>query len=389
MLAGACCEYVFIGRYRVLLTADEKIGVLINFQTGALILSSLIRIFMMLKGFSIIEMQLAATFIYVLRVILIRLYIKKKYPTADYKHQQLDTQKIDNYAVVVHNISNIAVINIPFIMLYLFTNLKVVSIYAVYALIFNAIYSILSNVFMQAAVASFGKITAQEDQKSLNKSSDSFQFLYIIAMSGFYLSASILILPFVKLYTNGVANINYYNPILVILLTAYGFIYALRVPALTIVYASGRFKDTVKGAAVEMILSIVLSIVFMVTFEYIGQTVYKLHGFGLYGLFIGFIISAFYRTVDLIIYANHKILLIKSRLILKRILINVLLVIATSLLLNQFSKNISHNWASLIIFGGLLAAISFILVLIINLIFHPKKVKDLTNILKSAFKSGS
>lgn len=373
ILMGAAAEYIFIGRYRVLLTADEKVCVLINIQTAALLLSSIIRITMMLLGFSVVLMQVSATLIYVLRVLVIKAYIKKRYPYTNYSFKKIDDTKIDNNAVLVHNISNMAVVNVPFLLLYTFGDLGKVSVYAVYALVFNALYSILSNVFMLSAVASFGKTAAADSHQILKDNYDTFEFVFIAILSGFYLAAILLMLPFASLYTKGTSGVNYLDPTLLTLLSLYGIVYTLRVPALTIIFATGYFKETFKGASVETVLAFTAPVICYIIF-------------GFYGIFGGLIISAIYRIIDLFVFCNKKILCIKPYRLYKRVIINALF-IGVFVPLIKYVYYITYNsWINFIIVGAFIGLFVILLSLIVNLIFQRDKTRVLFDIIGKIIK---
>ena len=55
--------------------------------------------------------------------------------------------------------------------------------------------------------------------------------------------ASLLITPFVKIYTNGINDINYYQPIFGYIYVFAEGIYLLRDPHVSLSYAANKFKD--------------------------------------------------------------------------------------------------------------------------------------------------
>ena len=117
-----------------------------------------------------------------------------------------------------------------------------------------------------------------------------------------------LIVPFVMVYTQGITDANYYQPLFGILLLVAEAIYCSRVPFVSVAYASGHFKETSKYAYIEAGMNIVISVAMV-------------KQFGLVGVAIGTLLSMAYRMIMHVIYLRKNILHRPIKKFLKNLLI--------------------------------------------------------------------
>lgn len=104
----------------------------------------------------------------------------------------------------------------------------------------------------------------------------------------------VLIVPFVNIYTSGISDANYIQPVFGIMLLISEAIYCYRYPYVSIAYASGKSKETAKYAYIEAISNIVISVLLVVRF-------------GLVGVAVGTFVSMCYRQIMLVIYQEKYI----------------------------------------------------------------------------------
>ena len=110
-----------------------------------------------------------------------------------------------------------------------------------------------------------------------------------------FVSTILLISPFVSVYTKGVMDADYVRPLFGFLLVLGEYISAVRMPYNSIVHAAGHFKETKRGAWLEAIINITLSIALV-------------FNFGLVGVAIGTTVAMFIRTVEFVYHANKYVL---------------------------------------------------------------------------------
>src|SRR5699024_9125622 len=135
---------------------------------------------------------------------------KKNYPFLDKNVPRDESAISKRWSVLIHQISGLILNNMDIILLTIVSgNMILVSIYSVYELVFNHLYSMLKSIFSTAIVASFGNLIATKELKTLRNSYNIFEFIYYSVVVIVYSIAGTMILPFVRLYASGVSDIPY------------------------------------------------------------------------------------------------------------------------------------------------------------------------------------
>lgn len=364
-------DFFAIGKYRTLLTANQKVYIVNIAQIIGAIFSTLISIIMIKLDCSIIIVQLVATITYLLRITILHFYIKKNY-------KYLNKNATPDYTAVsrrkdatIHQIASLVIFGSQTLFISKFCGLAEASVYSVYNLVFTGINTILSTV-SSAMLAGMGNLIATSDEKRVKKVYSIYEFLYYILVFICYITTYVMIIPFIKLYTLGISDANYIRPELVIMFTIMGLLNCLRTPGATMINAKGHYKETKNRALIEMAICLILEAVL----------VQKL---GIIGVLIGTIAAYLYRTLDVIIYSNKKILMQQPKMSFIRISINVILLIFIALTFNINLLNIS-NYFMWILCAIITFMISFIIVLVINIIANYTTAKESKEYLKYIFK---
>ena len=146
-----------------------------------------------------------------------------------------------------------------------------------------------------AVVPSIGNTLAGGDTIKTNKAFDTYETGINLITTFAFACGIILIVPFVNIYTAGINDTNYIQPVFGILLMIAEAIYCYRDPYVSIAYASGKFKETAKYAYIEAISNIVISVLLVIRF-------------GLVGVAVGTFVSMCYRLIVHVIYAKKHIL---------------------------------------------------------------------------------
>lgn len=180
--------------------------------------------------------------------------------------------------------------------------LKAASVLSVYMMVINLL-STVSSVAHSSFVPSYGSMVAEKNMEKTNRVFEIFQFSFYTLNTFLFMCTTILIIPFVKLYTADVTDVNYFNELLMVLCIVYGMFFAFRIPYNNTVSVTGLFKETCKqpiiSAGIAIILMFVLTrinyslvLVGPVTF-YMTNTFYQ--HFALKKLFPGFENGHFWR----------------------------------------------------------------------------------------------
>lgn len=366
-------EYYFGMTYKLYLQAEQKTYIISIIQIITYILSIVIVVILAKLNCSIHLIKLISGFIFVLRPILQNVYVKKKYKIdlniAD-KNYQLKNKwdgLAQHIASVIHGNTDITILTI-------FCNLVDVSVYSIYYLVVKGVNSLVQS-FTGGIDASFGDMIAKNEYDNLNKKFSIYEVFYITLTTIIYTCAILLIVPFVVVYTKEIIDTNYIRPVFGTLLVLSEFIWAIRQPYNELIKASGHFKETKKGAWIEAITNIVLSIILVSKYGIIGVT-------------IGTLIAMLIRTIEFIYHTNKYILNRNIFESFKKIIVMIIEVLLI-LFLSKYLPNLNIiSYLTWIEYALLVGILSVIIVLPINVIIYKKEFKDMKNIIKSLFIKG-
>lgn len=196
------------------------------------------------------------------KIIFLHLFFKKKHQVIDTKPYQHEKLVIvgRNYALA-NEVSHSIVSSSITIILSAMYGLQETSVYSVYSLVGQAL-SLITTAVYSAFAPSFGNLSAEGNQKRASQIFGIFQFIYIVMNSFLLMCMLFLLIPFVRLYTAGVNDINYVNMTLAAVIVVSGLFSGFRIPYNILVSTHGLFKETWKQPVFSAVLSIGISIGF-------------------------------------------------------------------------------------------------------------------------------
>lgn len=360
-------EYYFGMTYKLYLQAEQKTYITSFIQIGTTVLNTIMIVVLIYFGKNIQIVKLASTIIFVFRPILQNMYVKKKYNInlkevkEEYKIKQKWDGLAQHIASVIHN-------NTDAVVLTLFTNTVEVSVYSIYLLIVTGVKSVVQ-AFTGGVDASFGDMIAKNEKENLNRSFKTYEIFYFTLVTIIFSCTLILILPFVKVYTSGIIDANYYRPVFAYLIVISELMWTIRLPYSSITLAAGHFKETMKGAWIECGVNIILSIILV--FKY-----------GIVGVAIGTLVAMLIRTVEFVYHTNKYILERKQSESTIRFGIIAIQLIVVALLSKLLPTYEFTNYLIWIKYACMVLILTLIVVLPINIIVYKKDVKDLLDIIK-------
>ncbi|TKI71687.1 polysaccharide transport protein [Lysinibacillus mangiferihumi] len=356
-------EYFLIGKYYVLLTADQKSYIVFRIQTGLLVVSTMLSLTLLTLGFSIIIVVGSSSILLLLDILFLKVYVQKKYPYFNSKVTPNTPAIKKRWDALIHQIASLVVFNTPFMLITVFLGLAEVSVFTVYNMVFNAVTLFIS-AFSGAMLAAFGDILVKEEKEALQRHFHHFECIFFAVVAFGYTCTALLILPFITIYTAGVEDANYIRPWLAALFVIVGIANAIRIPANTLVNSAGHFKETKNRAIIEAAINLSVSFV-LVQF------------FGAEGILIGGLCSYAYRTCDLILYTSKEILKTSVRITVKKIVLNcVLAFIAASPFLFLIELHIVSAKAWFL--AAICISLWTILVVVMgNLLFQPTTMREI------------
>lgn len=356
--ASTAAQYFLGITYQMLFEADQKSYVYSIVQIVTVILNMIFVIILVNLGCSVQLVKFSSAIFFVARPIVLGAYAKKIYkinldvlPNNSLINQRWDAFS-QGIAYFIHSKTDIFVLTI-------FTSLKEVSIYTVYAMVTAGLSSIINSIDKSVRSA-FGNIIACNEKNNLIRAFNSYNTLIHITATAFFSTASITVFAFVNVYISNISDANYYQPVFGLLLIAAEFIYCLRSPYNSIIYAAGKFKETKKSAGIEAIINIALSVI-LVSF------------FGLVGVAIGTFAAMMYRTISFVLYLKNEILELSIYSQLKRYLITVTVYVLTIYFFSKI-KYSPANYLEWTIYAGII----FVLVILVTVSFNLLLDRDNT-----------
>lgn len=336
-------NFFFQGKYRILMQVEGKNYILTNLGTIINVFTSISKIILLLLGCDIIVLQLMYFIFSLLQMIYIMKYIKKNY-------KWLDLSVTPNYdaisqknSVLIHQISGLIFQNTDVLILTVACGLKVVSVYSMYVMLFGMIGTTISTINSGVSFA-MGQ-AYNTDKKKFNILYNAFETYNMSLTFSLYCVATIFIIPFLKLYTAGVTDINYFDKLLPYLFVATYLLSNGRSAAQRVIEYAGHFKLTQDRSIIESAINVVVSLVGVVKF-------------GIYGVLLGTIAALLYRTNDMILYSSKRLL---KRSPFKTYLkwgTNLVLYITFIIIFNKILLKITlDNYLILILSAGLVSII--------------------------------
>ena len=290
---GNVLAYFFQGKYRILLQAEGKQYIVTNLTTFVTVFSGVSKIALIYAGCGVVSLQAAYFGFNVLQVCYFAWYIKKNYRWINLKEKE-DFQAISQKnSVLIHQITQLVFNNTDVLLLTVFCDLKIVSVYALYNMIFDMLSTLMNNVNSGFSYK-LGQLF-NSDRGRFDRWYTLYERYYTALSFSVYFLGYILIVPFMKLYTRGVTDTNYLLEYLPLMFTAIKLMVSGRAPSGFVATFAGHFKKTQNRAILEMVLNLTISIICV-------------NIFGIYGVLMGTIVALLYRANDMIIYANHRIL---------------------------------------------------------------------------------
>ena len=347
-------EYYFSMTYRILLRADQMAFISLGLHSIILILNTLISVLLMKVGLGIHVVKFTSSLLFLIQPLGLTTFIKKYYKIN--KKLILTEEPIkQKWNGLAQHVAGIVLVNTDTVVLTLFSTLQNVSIYSVYHMVVEGVKRIVMSTTtgMQAML---GNMYAKNEDDVLKRSFSFFEWLLHTVTVFTFSCTGILILPFVKVYTANITDVNYFVPVFAVLITLAQASYCLRLPYNIMVLAAGHYKQTQLSAIIEMLINIIFSIALV-------------NQFGLIGVSIGTLLAMSYRTVYLAWYLKNNILYREFRHFVKHLIVDAI----TVLIIIAGTRWININVTNYILWikeAIIVALISLAIIVIINLVFY-------------------
>lgn len=341
------------------ISADQRAYISNILQFITIVFNTIACVVLIKLGASIHVVKLATSVCYLIRPVLLDIYIRKNYSINRKIRYQTEpiAQKWNGLA---QHVASVVLESTDIIVLTVFASLSDVSIYSVYYLVISGIKQLFTSI-TTGIQALIGELYAKNETKTLISMFSWIEWIIHTVATFIFGCTATLIVSFVMIYTKSINDANYNRPTFAILIVLAYLMYTYRLPYHIAIKAAVHYKETQRCYVIAVILNI-------------GVSIASVWNLGLIGVAIGTLISMGYQTIWMAYYNSKHIIYWPFRFFLKQMIIDMI-----TFVVGVFATN-SVRIMDLLYWKWILAAIESvfiwsIVVLIINGIFYPSRIK--------------
>lgn len=297
--ANGVLDFFVMAKYTTLFTADQRLYVISLANCLQVIFTTVIIFILARQQIDIVVLRAIVVMVILGKAYLIRWYAGKYYASVNYSSETPDyTALTKRWDVLYLQLLGAVQTATPVVLLTLLAkDLKLVSVYVVYNMVLSGVNGILG-IFMNGLQAGFGEIIAKGEIGILQRAYSEFQFIYYNLIGIAFTVTFVTIQPFIRLYTDGITDVDYNVPIIAGLFVVSSLLYNLKTPQGMLTLAAGLYREQRVQLTLQSMILLVLGL--CLTSEY-----------GVSGVLIATIASNVFRDVE-IPYFVHKFLLRES-----------------------------------------------------------------------------
>ena len=353
-------QYNFSFAYRLLLQADKKVYIVSITQILLTILNVLLFVVVSNIYPNIHILKIVSALVFLLQPAIFNHFVNKHYEID--KKARVDNSLLKsrwdgfaiNIAAFIHNNTDITVLTV-------LSNLKIVSVYSVYVLVTTGLKKLILSV-SSAISPTIGHAYAKGNSEELNKKFELYEYVIFFISFFMFTVGGLLITPFVQIYTKGITDIDYNQPIFGIIIVLAELMYVIREPYVSLAYSANKFKEIKKYGYIEALMNIVISII-LVPF------------YGILGVAIGTLISMTYRTLCQVIYLKRNIINRSLKYFITKFISFTLISIVGIIICYKFIPFNTYNVVNFVKYGFVYSIIIFTLYLIMSIILFRTNTK--------------
>ncbi len=370
--ANLTIQFLFSMKYDIMFSVSQKEYISNMYKMIFNILSQCASIAVIMFGASILSVKLISLIVISMRIPVLVLLFKLYFPSIGFKSKTPDFSVLtttkdvlyQKLALLVFDSTDLFVISIFISTLY-------ASVYAVHNMIFTFIKVIVFSIVL-APFNAFGQLFSEGLNENFIEYNTRFQFISIVTTSVFISTTSILIIPFIKLYTRNVSDINYIDIRFAMMFSVLCTMQILSNVLGVLINSAGKFREMKYIALIGAIVNITV-------------TMALVRSLGINGVLIGSIIAYIFMLLFQTVLVHIKMLkkgLKKFVVILiENIILSVTIIYTSFMIPIHFD-----NYVQFILVGGLVFGAIAILVISSNFLLNMKLSAAIFNQIKNGFK---
>ena len=291
-------------KYKILLQADQKCYVETLAYAAAHLLAMVVSYLLIVcvEEPSIHVVKLGAAFSMFLSPLFVAVYARKRY-RLNLKVRAASSVIAQRWDAFAQQMAVVVNQSVGLVLLSFMTPLKEISVYTVYYMVCHNIEKVVISTIMGIA-STFGNIIAKGEKENLVRVFCFIEWALFACCAVFFTTTAVTIVPFMRVYTDSVTDVNYIRPVLGAAMTAAAMASCMRRPYQALADAAGHFKQTRNGAIVEVTLNVLVSIL-------------AIQFWGIIGVAIGTFVASVFRSIQLAIYSSQHIINLPKYRVLK------------------------------------------------------------------------
>lgn len=357
----AFAQYFFGIVNRLLLLADQKGYIQYNAQTIAIIVNTVLCYLLILMNYSVQAIYGMTSLVFLIQPYLIHLYIKK--------HYRINTNITCNvepisqkWNAMAQHIAAFVLDGTDIVVLSLFSSLENVSIYSIYMLVIKGVKQLFLSM-IGGIEALIGNLWAKQELEELKRVFSWTEWIIHTTVIFFFTVTAVLIAPFVEVFTSGISDADYFQPIFGVTIVLAYAIYCLSLPYLIMILAVGHYKQTQYKFVVAAVINIVISVICV-------------KQFGLIGVALGTLAAMAYQTAWMAWYNSKNFIQWPMKNFFKQIAVDTVSAVSIAFFTSCFALS-SVNYISWIVLSIKVTIVGLLVIVAVNAFFYRSYIEIL------------
>lgn len=351
--------YISPHQKRYLLTLSSLIGTIVHYFILTIVL--ILRLHFISIYFSILAGSIVTSLlnIYFYKR-LSRGKIRKKPENKDYK---IPNKKY----LMISCIGENAISASPTVIITSFVGLANSSVFSIYSLIFTSMKTVLNSIQLSTS-AIFGNLVKSADDNRIKNVYSCIELITLVLGTVLSSCVAALILPFIRIYTAGITDAEYYSVPLAILVVFYTCLIAFNCSFGYVSTVYGLFKYTCGATIVSSIIGIFISIICV-------------NLLGMAYVMVGLIVAIVISTVAILICLKRKLPWFNVKKLFLRTFFMFAIVSIVMCISPFYMRNV-NTWNEWIFAGVVIAFLSLAAVLVLTIVFDRDDFKRILKYVK-------
>ncbi|MBQ9842123.1 MAG: Coenzyme F420 hydrogenase/dehydrogenase, beta subunit C-terminal domain [Clostridia bacterium] len=369
---GKFAEYMSGISKMTLLNADQKQYVVNGVYIATNVLNVLLIVLLAKSGVDILWVKVVSSLVFVLRPVLYSLYVRKHY----HLHKTGVKATLPNkYTGIAQHTAYVIQNNTDVMLLTLLADLPSVAVYSVYHLVVFSLRNI-ATAFTGGMEALLGEMAAKGEQEILRKTYRSYKLILTVLTMLLFGTAAILIVPFVRLYTDGTTDADYVRPLFALIMVVAEALNCLTLPCFNLTIAANKLKQSQFGAYGEAAVNVAVSLVLMLVWD------------PLVGVAVGTLAATVFKCIYYTVFTGKHILKTKVSPLLLKLAATALALVGMSLGGMWLIRDVLiYKYTQWVVWGFAFAIVTGLWGVALGISLYPHDIKGIKNLLRGKKKA--